>query len=86
MTSRSWSTSGCPGRNVHAKVWQLAIGRITLYLLDTDIHENNAEDRLITAQLYGGDLEMRIRQEIVLGMGGSRALQGDGHPCPTCIT
>jgi len=67
-----------PGRAVHAKVWQLAIGRITLYLLDTDILENNAEDRLITAQLYGGDLEMRIRQEIVLGMGGSRALKAMG--------
>ncbi len=67
-----------PGRKVYAKVWQLAIGRITLYLLDTDIHENSAEDRLITAQLYGGDLEMRIRQEIVLGMGGSRALRAMG--------
>jgi glycogen phosphorylase len=70
-----------PGRTVFAKVWQLAIGRINLYLLDTDINENNAEDRLITAQLYGGDLEMRIRQEIVLGMGGSRALKAMGiHP------
>jgi len=67
-----------PGRTVHAKVWQLAVGRITLYLLDTDIRENNAEDRLITAQLYGGDLEMRIRQEIVLGMGGARALRAMG--------
>jgi len=67
-----------PGRKVFAKVWQLAIGRITLYLLDTDIQENNSEDRLITAQLYGGDLEMRIRQEIVLGMGGSRALRAMG--------
>ncbi len=67
-----------PGRKVHSKVWQLAVGRIMLYLLDTDIPENNAEDRLITAQLYGGDLEMRIRQEIVLGMGGSRALRAMG--------
>ncbi len=67
-----------PGRKVYSKVWQLAVGRITLYLLDTDIHENAAEDRLITAQLYGGDLEMRIRQEIVLGMGGSRALRALG--------
>ena len=59
-----------PGRQVFAKVWKLAVGRINLYLLDTDIPDNNAEDRAITAQLYGGDLEMRIRQEIVLGMGG----------------
>ena len=67
-----------PGRLVYAKVWRLAIGRISLYLLDTDIPENNAEDRAITAQLYGGDLEMRIRQEIVLGMGGPRALAALG--------
>ena len=50
------------GRTVHAKVWEMAIGRIKLFLLDTDIPENNADDRLITAQLYGGDLEMRIKQ------------------------
>jgi starch phosphorylase len=62
------------GRKVFAKVWQLAIGRIKLYLLDTDIPDNSAEDRLITAHLYGGDLEMRIRQEVVLGIGGIRAL------------
>ena len=67
-----------PGRQVHAKVWKLAVGRINLYLLDTDIPENNGEDRAITAQLYGGDLEMRIRQEIVLGMGGPRALAALG--------
>ncbi len=54
------------------------MGRINLYLLDTDIPENSAEDRAITAQLYGGDLEMRIRQEIVLGMGGPRALAALG--------
>jgi starch phosphorylase len=69
------------GREVFAKVWQLAIGRIKLYLLDTDIPENNQDDRLITAQLYGGDLEMRIRQEIVLGIGGVHALHAMGiHP------
>ncbi len=66
------------GREVYAKVWELAIGRITLYLLDTDVAENSAEDRLITAELYGGDLEMRIRQEIVLGIGGVRALNAMG--------
>ncbi len=67
-----------PGRQVFAKVWKLAVGRINLYLLDTDIPENSPEDRAITAQLYGGDLEMRIRQEIVLGMGGPRALAALG--------
>ncbi len=61
-------------RTVSAKVWALQVGRIVLYLLDTDIPENVEEDRLITAQLYGGDLEMRIRQEIVLGVGGVHAL------------
>jgi starch phosphorylase len=61
-------------RDVFAKVWQLQVGRISLYLLDTDTPENNAEDRLITAELYGGDLEMRMRQEIVLGIGGVKAL------------
>ena len=62
------------GRKVHAKIWELHVGRINLYLLDTDIPENGAEDRLITAELYGGDLEMRMRQEIVLGVGGVKAL------------
>ena len=66
------------GRNVSVKVWQLAIGRITLYLLDTDVSDNIAEDREITAQLYGGDSELRIRQEIVLGIGGVHALNAMG--------
>src|SRR6185437_3408177 len=61
-------------RDVFAKIWELRVGRINLYLLDTDIPENRAEDRLITAELYGGDLEMRMRQEIVLGIGGVNAL------------
>jgi len=61
-------------RDVFAKIWELRVGRINLYLLDTDIPENRAEDRLITAELYGGDLEMRMRQEIVLGIGGVKAL------------
>jgi starch phosphorylase len=66
------------GRNVTAKVWELQIGRIKLFFLDTDIPQNSPEDRLITEQLYGGDLEMRIRQEIVLGIGGVRALNALG--------
>ncbi|MEP6820909.1 MAG: alpha-glucan family phosphorylase [Chthoniobacterales bacterium] len=65
-------------REVYAKIWQLHVGRINLFLLDTDVAENTPEDRLITAELYGGDLEMRIRQEMVLGIGGVRALRALG--------
>jgi glycogen phosphorylase len=65
-------------REVFAKVWQLPVGRINLFLLDTDTPENNAEDRLITAELYGGDQEMRMRQEIMLGIGGVKALTALG--------
>src|ERR1700726_376943 len=65
-------------RDVFAKIWQLQVGRVSLYLLDTDTPENSAEDRLITAELYGGDLEMRMRQEIMLGIGGVKALSALG--------
>jgi glycogen phosphorylase len=61
-------------RSVTVRIWELKVGRIRLYLLDTDIELNAPEDRLITEQLYGGDLQMRIRQEMVLGIGGVRAL------------
>ncbi len=68
-----------PGREVRAQVWAAQAGRVPLYLLDTNITANvNAEDRMITYQLYGGDREMRIRQEIVLGIGGYRALRAIG--------
>ncbi len=65
-------------RQVFARIWELRVGRVHVYLLDTDIPENNAEDRLITAELYGGDLEMRMRQEILLGIGGVKALSALG--------
>jgi starch phosphorylase len=65
-------------REVFARVWELRVGRVNVYLLDTDIPENKAEDRLITAELYGGDLEMRMRQEIMLGIGGVKALSALG--------
>ena len=65
-------------REVYAKIWELHVGRINLYLLDTDVAENTPEDRLITAELYGGDLEMRMRQEMVLGIGGVRTLSALG--------
>ncbi|MBG0781105.1 MAG: alpha-glucan family phosphorylase [Bacteroidales bacterium] len=63
-----------PGRNVVAKAWKVSVGRIPLYLLDTDIEENQPEDRGITHQLYGGDNEMRFKQEMILGVGGIRLL------------
>ncbi len=64
-----------PGRDVFARIWEVKIGRINLYLLDTNIDENNIEDRAITDHLYGGDNETRIKQEIMLGIGGVRALR-----------
>jgi starch phosphorylase len=67
-----------PGREVQAKVWRVRVGCVTLYLLDTDIEENTAHDRNIAHQLYGGDRTTRIEQEIVLGVGGVRALAALG--------
>ncbi len=70
-----------PGRVVKVNVWSLEVGRVKLLLLDTDNPANSASDQQITAGLYGGDLETRIQQEIVLGIGGLRALQTlDYHP------
>jgi starch phosphorylase len=67
-----------PGRRVTAQVWRVQVGRVPLYLLDTNVSANRPEDRDITYQLYGGDLEMRIEQEIMLGIGGYRALEAMG--------
>ena len=63
-----------PERTVKAYLWKVAVGRINLYLLDTDNEMNSEWDRQITHQLYGGDIENRIKQEIMLGMGGTIAL------------
>ena len=63
-----------PENTVFVQVWKVSVGRIPLYLLDTNLPENSPSDREITARLYGGGTEMRIRQEIVLGIGGVRAL------------
>lgn len=63
------------GSPVHIAVWRLRLGRVSIYLLDTDMEENDPKDRTLSHQLYGGDLEMRLRQEIVLGIGGVRALR-----------
>ena len=67
-----------PGRTVRARVWQAIVGHLKLYLLDTDVAENRPEDRAITYQLYGGDRTTRLTQEIVLGIGGVRALRALG--------
>ena len=66
------------GGKIFARVWHVHVGRINLYLLDTDIPENKDEDRHLTARLYGGDHRTRIRQEVMLGIGGVRALRALG--------
>ena len=64
-----------PKRKLYLKVWQINVGRVKLYLLDSDIDQNHEEDRDVTLRLYGGDQDMRIRQEIVLGMAGTKLLK-----------
>jgi starch phosphorylase len=66
----------CPvgGRTVRAKVWRLQVGRVPLYLLDADIPENRKKDRLLTRALYQGDHDLRMRQQVLLGVGGVLAL------------
>jgi len=63
------------GRDVFARIWHVQVGRVPLYLLDTDVDENDPWDRELSARLYSGDSEHRIRQEIMLGIGGVRALR-----------
>jgi starch phosphorylase len=64
-----------PGRTIYAKVYRIQVGRNPLFLMDTDIHPNSPQDRELSARLYGGNQEMRVSQEIVLGIGGVRALR-----------
>ena len=64
--------------NLRARVWHMAVGRVRLYLLDCDVEENSPDDRQLTGRLYGGGERMRIRQELVLGVGGVRILQAIG--------
>lgn len=73
-----------PGRTLHIGVWRVQVGTIELFLMDTNVPENDATDRSITGQLYGGDMEMRIKQEIVLGIGGIRALTAMGIDPTIC--
>jgi starch phosphorylase len=63
-----------PGRTVQARIWRVQVGRNPLFLLDTNLPANRPEDRELTSKLYSGDNDMRIRQEIMLGIGGLRAL------------
>jgi starch phosphorylase len=64
---------------IYAQAWQADVGRIKLFLLDCDVEQNNAEDRKLTARLYGGDQRIRIRQELLLGVGGTRLLTALGY-------
>ena len=80
-------TLAVPGdRSLHARVWQAAVGRVTLLLLDTDIPANDDDLRQVTDRLYGGGGEHRLQQELLLGVGGVRALRawsrltGAPHP------
>jgi len=73
-----------PGRELRAQVWRAQVGRVPLYLLDADLEVNSPEDRAVTGTLYGGDRDMRIRQEILLGIGGMRALRGLGIEPAVC--
>ncbi len=66
------------GRTVHARIWRVNVGRVKLYLMDTDVGENDPWDRELSARLYSGDSDMRIRQEIMLGIGGVRILRALG--------
>ena len=75
--SGNWMTISIafPGRYLNARLWRVDVGRTELYLLDTDYEENIPEDRSITHHLYGGDWENRLKQELLLGVGGIRALR-----------
>jgi starch phosphorylase len=68
-----------PGRTVYAKIWRIQVGRIPIFLMDTDVPRNAPQDRELSARLYGGDREMRISQEVVLGIGGVRAVLALGY-------
>jgi starch phosphorylase len=73
-----------PDRTVKARIWRVQVGRNPLFLLDTNIPDNRIEDRELTSRLYGGDHDMRIRQEVLLGIGGLRALIKLGFEPDVC--
>jgi len=70
-----------PGRNLKARVWEANVGAVKLYLLETDHDVNIEQDRSVTHNLYGGDIENRLKQEMLLGIGGIRALKKLGYDC-----
>ena len=72
----NWKTISIvlPGRTLNARIWKVDVGRVELYLLDTDFEDNSPQDRSITHHLYGGDWDNRFKQELLLGVGGIRAL------------
>jgi glycogen phosphorylase len=71
-------TINFPDRAVNACIWELRVGRVPLYLLDSDLDENNAVDRKLTSRLYWSDIDLRVSQEVLLGLGGVRALRAMG--------
>ena len=73
-----------PTKIVHAQLWRVDVGRVPLYLLDSNVEQNAKEDRGITGPLYGGDHEFRVRQEIMLGIGGVHALESLGLRPTVC--
>ncbi|MCW5940724.1 MAG: alpha-glucan family phosphorylase [Fimbriimonadaceae bacterium] len=73
-----------PDRTITCQVWRADVGRVPLYLLDSNVLENAPDDQTITDTLYGGDEEMRIRQEMILGIGGMRALEALGRKPTVC--
>ncbi len=68
-----------PGRQVSARIWEIEVGRVRLYLLDSNVETNSSSDRLLTERLYSNDLEVRISQEMLLGLGGVKALRLLGY-------
>lgn len=68
-----------PGREVFARIWEIRVGRVPLYMLDTDFEKNDHVDRSLTSRLYSSDLDLKITQEILLGIGGVRALRAMGY-------
>ncbi len=72
---------GMPGRLMYAQIWLVKVGRIKLYLMDTDISENRDDDKSCTHALYGGNNENRLKQELLLGIGGVRLLEAVGEKC-----
>lgn len=78
--SGTWRTISLilPGRTLHARIWKVQIGRVPLFLLDADFEANKPNDRQVTHKLYGGDEENRFKQELLLGIGGVRALRQQG--------